>query len=484
MNSVNKIIAGVLLVTVCQQLPAQQHNFSHEYVRPTDPLVQARLEQWQDLKFGLFLHWGTYSQWGVVESWSICPEDEGWTVRRGPYSANYQEYKKKYEELQKTFNPVQFDPARWSKAAKDAGMRYVVFTTKHHDGFSMFDTRQTDYRVTSPNTPFHSHPKANITKEIFEAFREKGFLIGAYFSKPDWHDPNYWWPYFPPKDRNSNYDPAKHPEKWDAFKQFTHRQIDELMRDYGRVDILWLDGGWVRPYHTIDTSISWQRAIPYEQDIDMKTIAAAGRSRQPGLLVVDRTVGGEFENYITPEQTIPPTVLDYPWESCITMGSSWSYVPNDQYKPAGEIISMLLRIVSRGGSLLLNIGPSPEGDFDPVAYERLREIGEWMKVNGEAIYGTVPLAPYEKGSWVFLQSKDKKRDFLFLSGTNGDAVTLPEQLELPGYSIPVGARVRCLADTSARIKLVRQAGSTTLVLPASLRKRKDLKYAVSFSVDR
>src|SRR5882672_823831 len=327
---------------------AQEHNYNTKYVKPTDTLVQQKIEHWQELKFGLLMHWGTYSQWGIVESWSICPEDEGWTVRRGPYSGNYYDYLKAYRNLQTTFNPTHFDPMKWAAAAKAAGMKYVVFTTKHHDGFCMFDTKETDYKITSSKTPFSSNPRSNVTKEILSAFRKEGFMTGTYFSKPDWHSPFYWWPYFPPKDRNVNYDPKKYPEKWNDFKNYTFNQIKELMSDYGSVDILWLDGGWVRPYTTIDKSVDWQRTIPYNQDIDMSKIAKMARTYQPGLIVVDRTVAGEFENYVTPEQTVPKQPLDHPWESCMTMGNSWSYVPNDHYKSTNELIHLLIKIVSRG----------------------------------------------------------------------------------------------------------------------------------------
>jgi alpha-L-fucosidase len=208
----------------------------NHYTPPTDSLVISKLSTWQNWKFGLLMHWGTYSQWGVVESWSICPEDEGWTQRDSIHGKTYEAYKKNYEALQHSFNPVQFDPARWAAAAKHAGMKYVIFTTKHHDGFCMFDTRQTDYKISSPNTPFSSNPHANIAGEIFSAFRKEGLATGAYFSKPDWHNENYWWPYFPPKDRNTNYDPKKYPQRWEAFKQFTYNQIEELMSGYGKMD--------------------------------------------------------------------------------------------------------------------------------------------------------------------------------------------------------------------------------------------------------
>jgi alpha-L-fucosidase len=388
-------------------LNAQEHTASLKYTLPADKLVQAKLSQWGKIKFGLLMHWGTYSQWGVVESWSLCPEDEGWTVRKGPYAKDWFSYKQAYENLQTTFNPIKFNPEKWALAAKNAGMKYVVFTTKHHDGFNMFDTKQSDYKITGTNSPFANNPKANVAKEIFNAFRDQGFMTGAYFSKPDWNTPDYWWKYFPPKDRNVSYDPKKYPEKWESFKKFTYNQIEELMSDYGKIDILWLDGGWVRPFSSVDTSVEWQRTIKHNQDIDMGNIARMARTHQPGLLVVDRTVHGEYENYVTPEQQVPATYLPYPWESCMTLGNSWSYVPNDEYKTSRKVIHLLTEIVSKNGNLLLNIGPAPDGEWDPNAYARLEDIGKWIQVNGEAIYDAEADAALPgQGKWVFTKKQD------------------------------------------------------------------------------
>jgi alpha-L-fucosidase len=386
---------------------AQEHTASLKYTLPADKLVQAKLSQWGKIKFGLLMHWGTYSQWGVVESWSLCPEDEGWTQRNGPYAKDWFSYKQAYENLQTTFNPVKFNPEKWALAAKNAGMKYVVFTTKHHDGFNMFDTKQSDYKITGTKSPFANNPKANVAKEIFNAFRDQGFMTGAYFSKPDWNTPDYWWKYFPPKDRNVSYDPKKYPEKWESFKKFTYNQIEELMSDYGKIDILWLDGGWVRPFSSVDTSVEWQRTIKHNQDIDMGNIARMARTHQPGLLVVDRTVHGEYENYVTPEQQVPATYLPYPWESCMTLGNSWSYVPNDEYKTSRKVIHLLTEIVSKNGNLLLNIGPAHDGEWDPNAYARLEDIGKWIQVNGEAIYDAEADASLPgQGKWVFTKKQD------------------------------------------------------------------------------
>lgn len=367
-------------------LSAQHH--ARLYVPPVDSLVQKNLSEWQDLKFGLLMHWGTYSQWGIVESWSLCPEDEGWCERRGPHAADWYSYKNAYENLQTTFDPVQFNPEKWADAARAAGMRYMVFTTKHHDGFCMFDTKQTDYKITSPRCPFSQKPRNNVAKEIFEAFRKTGFKVGAYFSKPDWHTPDFWWPYFPPKDRNISYDLNKYPDRYQRFRDFTFKQLEELCTDYGRLDLLWLDGAWVRPTATIDRSESWQRGIPAGQDVDMPRIAAMARLRQPGIMVVDRWIPGEYENYLTPEQGIPAEPLGVPWETCMTMGGSWSFVPKENYKTPRQLVHNLCDVVSKGGNLLLNIAPGPDGTWHAEAYERLAAIGQWMAVNSAAIYGT------------------------------------------------------------------------------------------------
>lgn len=457
---------------------AQKHNVSKQYVAPGDPLVEQKLTEWQDLKFGLFMHWGTYSQWGVVESWSICPEDEGWTQRRGPYGATYNGYKTAYENLQTKFNPVKFNPEKWVQAAKDAGMKYVIFTTKHHDGFCMFDTKETDYKITSLKTPFSANPRSNVTKEVFNAFRKENFMIGAYFSKPDWHTENYWWPYFPPKDRNVNYDPKKYPERWQKFKDFTYNQISELMTGYGKVDILWLDGGWVRPKKSIDTTVEWQRGIQYDQDIDMPKIAAMGRQKQPGLIVVDRTVSGQYENYTTPEQEVPEVPLDHPWESCITMGNSWSYVPGDHYKSVQQIVQLLVKIVSRGGNLLMNIGPGPDGDWDPVAYERLKGISTWMKINGEGIYNSKSVAPYSTGNIFYTKAKNDKAIYAFML-SDQEKVTLPATV-----SIKAGKpRKIILLGSKQNLKWKQQNDEVIISIPAGLQKNSGLSEAACFKLE-
>lgn len=452
------------------------------YVQEADPLVRAKLERWQDLKLGLLMHWGTYSQWGIVESWSLCSEDEDWCRR--PPESEYGEYKKAYEALQTTFDPVRFDPERWAEAAWDAGMRYVVFTTKHHDGFSMFDTKQTDYRITSPRTPFGADPRADVTRGIFDAFRGRGFMVGAYFSKPDWHSPDYWWPYFATPDRYPNYDVTAHPERWARFVDFTHAQLRELMSGYGPVDILWLDGGWVRTRSQDEVrALRARPGFPKQRvqslDIDMPGLVREARSLQPGLIVVDRAVPGRYQNYLTPEARVPDRPIPHPWEVPMPMATSWSYVPNDPYKSPRELVHMLVDVVSKGGNLLLNIGPGPDGTWDPAAYDRLDALGAWMRVNGTAIYGTRAVAPYGAGKVRLTRGADGSVFAVYLA--DADEPILPAAVDVPGVHAAGDATVKLLGS-EASLAWKDTAGGLRIQVPIGL--VPPTRWAWAFRIDR
>ena len=468
-----KIIFFFLMVSTSVFAQGNLHHQSATYEWPTDPEVKAKLEQWRDQKFGMIIHWGLYAVPGMIESWALCSED--WITRDS--TSSYDDFKKWYWGLRKDFNPVNFNPDQWAEAAKSAGMRYVVFTTKHHDGFNMFDTKQSDFKIT--NGPFASHPKANVAKFVFDSFRKNGFMIGAYYSKPDWHSEYYWWPRYATADRNVNYDIRKNPWRWNQFKQFTFNQIHELLNEYGAMDILWLDGGWVRPLETVTPEVrSWGARIPeWSQDIDMPKIAAMAREAQPGILIVDRTVHGRFENYQTPEQSIPKEKLDYPWESCITLGNAWGYVPNDNFKSSTKVIHTLIEIVAKGGSLLLGVGPSADGTLSEEQVGRLQEIGIWLEKNGEAIYATRTVDTYRDGETFFTKSKDGKSYAL---------VRLPEFKPVPdvvtwlGHTPKKGSKIT-LVDTGETLKWRLENKIVKVFVPRSVKRKKAYPaLAVSF----
>lgn len=397
--------------------------FSQEERNPeTDSVILNRIEQWQDLKFGFMVHWGMYSQWGVVESWSIC--NEPWIDRKG---ADYYEYKKEYQSLNKTFNPQRFDAKNWASAAKRAGMKYMVFTTKHHDGFCMFDTKQTDYSVTGPDCPYHKVEQPDITRDIVDAFRAEDMWVGLYFSKPDWHCDDYWAHEWATPDRNVNYDINENKERWQRFKDFTYNQLYEITHNYGDIDILWLDGGWIRPEWSLtEESLEWLGCYQRIQDIDMPRIASMARENNPDLIIVDRSVGGKYENYRTPEQQVPDKLLNYPWETCMSMGDSWSYVENDNYKTVKQLIHTLIDVVAKGGNYLLNVGPDADGQLPEIALQRMEEIGKWLKKNGKAIYGTRPLYPYSEGNVRYTQTKDGKHKYAITLLDDGDFAKVKE----------------------------------------------------------
>lgn len=471
---------GLCLALIQPRLAAQEE----AYVPETDPLVLEKLERWQDLKFGLLMHWGPYSQWGVVESWSICPEDEGWCRRS---LEDYYAYVRKYEDLKKTFNPVRFDPGGWARAAREAGMRYVVFTTKHHDGFCMFDTAYTDYKITSPECPFHSDPRADVTKAVFEAFRKEGFWVGAYFSKPDWHSEYYWWPNFPPRDRNVNYDPQAYPERWAKFVEFTHNQVLELMTKYGKVDILWLDGGWVSKKSEAELAGAYQKRVErsatgflksqvISQDIRLDELVRLCREKQPGLIVVDRAVPGRHQNYLTPENRVPDKALLFPWESCIISGGGWSFTPDAEYMDGRRAVHLLVDIVSKGGNLLLNIAPGPDGTWQQGAYDLLREYGAWMKVNGEAVYGTRPVAPYEEDSIRLTRAKNGAVYFIYLAA---EGESLPAVVHVGSNRPEPGTRLTLLGSGAA-LKWVPRGEGFDIFVPEKARRNPPCRHAWVF----
>ena len=423
-----------------QSFVHQQSN-TEDYVWPTDPQVLTKLKHWQDQKFGVLMHWGLYSVPGIVESWSICSED--WIVReRKP---TYEEDKAWYWSQKDSLNPVNFDPSKWAYVMKKAGMKYMIFTTKHHDGFCMFDTKYTDFSIA--HGPFGKDPRHNIAKEVFDAYRNKGFMIGCYFSKPDWHSKWFWNPYYATPNRRINYKKKKHPDWWQNYRKFTQNQLNELTTDYGNIDILWLDGGWITG-----------------DEIGLDTILVDARKRNPGMISVDRTIRGKNENYQTPEQGIPAKQLDIPWESCITLSHAWGWTPNAKFKSPNKVIGILSEIVAKGGCLALGVGPKADGTLQPEVVNTLLKIGSWLNKNGQAIYSTVNAAHYNDGKVWFTADKNGKTLYAIYSLEDGEKT--PKTITWTENK-PKGKLV--LLQNGKSVKYTVKGNQVTVTLPSGLK---------------
>jgi alpha-L-fucosidase len=316
------------------------------------------------LGLGVFIHWGHASTRGWELSWQMTGGVHRQEPALEPVGCN------EYFDNAAGFNPEHFDPAAWADLAWSAGARYMLFTAKHHDGFAMFDTRLSDYSVTK-----HAVYGSDITREVVEAFRDRGFRIGLYFSIIDWHHPDY--PRYTDETVTKPYTvgsyPRVAPAKWERYRDFMLGQLDELLTGYGDLDILWLDGEFE---HTLE---EWR----------FDEIRALIRARQPRALVNDRCLGhGDFA---TPEQQLPVMAPERPWEVCMTMNGTWGYTEfDDAWKSPAVLLHTLIETVSMGGNLLLNVGPMGDGRLAPQEIERLVALASWRDRHSESLEGVSP----------------------------------------------------------------------------------------------
>jgi alpha-L-fucosidase len=383
----------------------------------TEEQTEARMAWWRDAKFGLFIHWGPVSLKGTEIGWSRGGERRG-TGGTGEIPLEV------YDNLYKQFNPVKFNVDEWVSIAKSAGMKYLVFTSKHHDGFSMFDSKLTDYKIT--NSPF----KRDVVAELAKACHEGGLRFGFYYSPPDWHHPDY---------RTQNHA---------RYIKYLHGQLRELCSNYGRVDIVWFDGLGGKA-----------------EDWDSPTLFKMIRELQPRVIINNRA--GLPADHDTPEQEIGRFQTDRAWESCITVGTQWAWKPDDRIKSLKECIDTLVRCVGGDGNLLFNVGPMPTGEIEARQVARLKEMGTWLKQYGESIYGTRG-GPFRPGLWGASTYKGNKVYVHILTWPQ-EAITLPPiQKKIVARSVLTGGAVE-VKQTDAGIEIsvpaaTRQELDTIVVL--------------------
>jgi alpha-L-fucosidase len=349
---------------------------AQDYTKESKEAKDLRMQWWRDARFGLFIHWGLYAI--PAGEWNGSTNHAEWirTTAQIPL--------KEYYKFVEQFNPVKFDAEEWVKMAKDAGMKYIVITSKHHDGFSLFDSKHTEFDVMS--TPF----KRDILKELSDACRKYGLKICWYHSIMDWHHPDY----LPRREWET--DRSAEGSDFTRFFQYLKNQLKELLTNYGEIGVLWFDGEWEDTWNSNYGIELYNYVRSLQPDIIINNRVGVGRSGMEGL-----TKAGEFGgDFGTPEQQIPSTGLPgVDWEACITMNNYWGYNKFDKdFKSTKELLQMLVDITSKGGNFLLNVGPTAEGLFPQESIIRLKEIGEWINLYGESIYGT-EASPFNYLEW-------------------------------------------------------------------------------------
>ena len=334
-----------------------------------------RMDWWRQARFGMFIHWGLYAVPAGEWKGERIPGIGEWIMQRAKIPVS------EYEQLAEQFNPVKFDAEQWVQIAKNAGMKYIVITSKHHDGFCLWDTKYTDYDVMDA-TPL----KRDILGELSEACRDSGIRMCFYHSIMDWHHPDAQAPFYP----NYN-DTKKSNPNFDRYVEYYLKgQLKELVQNYSPLGIMWFDGEWVKDW---TREMGWDMfyyCLGLQPDIIVNNRVGNGRQGMRGLSKSDEFAG----DYGTPEQEIPATGLPgLDWETCMTMNDTWGYKSyDDNWKSSEDLLHKLVDIASKGGNFLLNVGPTAEGLIPAPSVERLGAIGEWMKVNSESIYGTTASA--------------------------------------------------------------------------------------------
>jgi alpha-L-fucosidase len=397
---------------------------ARQVIPETQQQRDARMKWWREARFGMFIHWGLYSV--AAGEWNGKP-----VGGMGEWIMNDASIRlADYDKLRTQFNPVKFDAKKWARIAKNAGMKYVVLTTKHIDGFNMFGTKLTDYNVT--NTPF----KRDVMKELSSAVQHEGLKMCTYYSISDFAYPDYC-PLGPGSTWRNITQEKKNPD-FNKYLDFMFGQLRELLTNYGPIGVMWFDACY-------DQGPS---------DIRGEELVKMMRSIQPNLIINNRF--GLPLDFDTPEQYIPPTgIPGRDWETCMTINDTWGFKKSDtNWKSTETLLRNVIDIVSKGGNYLLNVGPTGEGEFPEAIVTRLEEIGRWMKVNGEAIYGTTA-SPFRVLNWGRCTQKPGK---LFLHVFDWPSTG---ELVVPGLRSAV-KRAYLLSDRR-RALMVEQRGENVVI---------------------